>query len=51
MSQEHQLLAGCYLAMHGTAGVRRKVTQLEGRKRLTARERSLLAALGVLLLP
>lgn len=49
MSQDPNLLATRYLAMHGTTGVRRKVAQLTARKRLSARDRSLLAALKALL--
>lgn len=46
---DHQLLASRYLDMHGTAGVRRKIAQLQTRKRLTATEQGQLAALKALL--
>jgi hypothetical protein len=38
-------LAGRYVQMHGDAGARQKIAQLEARKTLSARDKSLLAAL------
>jgi hypothetical protein len=46
--QDHGVLARRYLLMHGDAGVRTKIAQLQARKRLSAKDQASLAALRAL---
>lgn len=45
---DHGVLARRYLLMHGDAGVRKKIAQLQARKRLSAKDQQSLAALKAL---
>lgn len=44
-ADDHALLASRYLEMHGTGGVRKKIAQLQARKKLTAKDQQHLSAL------
>ena len=46
--QDHGVLARRYLLMHGDAGVRTKIAQLQARKRLSSKDQAQLAALRAL---
>lgn len=47
-AEDHGVLARRYLLMHGSAGVHKRIAQLQARKRLSAKEQASLAALRAL---